>query len=161
MDIADRVVVILGGSGLVGSAIARKLIPMRPARIVIGSLWEEEAREAVEALRRVPGADEIELIPEWGDIFVRREHREYSRREILDSDELRRELVDDIFGELNEEAFRNSTLFSVLQRHRPHIVIDCINTATAIAYQSLFQSAQRLREASAEKRVYSAEVEAT
>ncbi|MEJ2342606.1 MAG: hypothetical protein P8Y10_10395, partial [Gemmatimonadales bacterium] len=64
------------------------------------------------------------------------------------------------FGELNEEAFENSTLFSLLQRHRPHIVIDCINTATAIAYQSLFQSAQRLREAAAEKRVYSAEVEA-
>jgi hypothetical protein len=68
--------------------------------------------------------------------------------------------VDDIFGELNEEAFENSTLFSLLQRHRPHIVIDCINTATAIAYQSLFQSAQRLREAASEKRVYSAEVEA-
>jgi hypothetical protein len=90
VDIADRVVVILGGSGLVGSAIARRLIPMRPARIVIGGLWEEEAREAVDALRNVPGVDEIEMIPEWGDIFVRREHRELSRREILDSDELRR-----------------------------------------------------------------------
>ncbi len=160
MDIADRVVVILGGSGLVGSAIARRLIPMGPARIVVGGLWEEEAREAVDALRSVPGADEIEMIPEWGDIFVRREHRELARQEILDSDELRRELVDDIFGELNDEAFESSTLFSLLQRHRPHIVIDCINTATAIAYQSLFQSAQRLREAAAEKRVYSAEVEA-
>jgi NAD(P)-dependent dehydrogenase (short-subunit alcohol dehydrogenase family) len=31
VDIADRVVVILGGSGLVGSAIARRLIPMTRA----------------------------------------------------------------------------------------------------------------------------------
>jgi hypothetical protein len=100
------------------------------------------------------------LIPEWGDIFVRRQHRERSREEIVRSDVLRKELVEDIFGELNEEAFANSTLFSLLQRHRPHIVIDCINTATAIAYQELFQSVQRLREASAEQRVYSAEVEA-
>ena len=160
MDIADRVVVILGGSGLVGSAIARRLIEHRPARVVIGGLWEEEAREAVESIRGAPGADEIELIPEWGDIFVRREHRERTREEILDSAELRKQLVEDIFGELNEEAFANSTLFSVLQRHRPHIVIDCINTATAIAYQELFQSVQRLREASTEQRVYSAEVEA-
>ena len=160
MDITDRVVVILGGAGLVGSAIARALIPLRPARVVVGGLWEEEARGAVDELRRLPGADEIELIPEWGDVFVRREHRELSRDEILATDDLRRQLVEDIFGELNDEAFNNSTLFSLLQRHRPHVVIDCINTATAIAYQELFGSVQRLRDATAEKRVYSAEVEA-
>ncbi len=160
MDIADRVVVILGGSGLVGSAIARRLIPLRPARIVVGGLREQEARDAVAELRGSPGADEIELIPEWGDIFVRRSHREHTRDEILASDKLRKELVEDIFGELSEEAFSNSTLFSLLQRHRPHIVIDCINTATAIAYQELFGSVQRLRVAAAEKRVDVAEVEA-
>ena len=160
MDIADRVVVILGGSGLVGSAIARRLIPLRPARIVVGGLREQEARDAVAELRGLPGADEIELIPEWGDIFVRRSHREHTRDEILASDKLRKELVEDIFGELSEEAFSNSTLFSLLQRHRPHIVIDCINTATAIAYQELFRSVQRLRVAAAEKRVDVAEVEA-
>ena len=160
MDIADRVVIILGGAGLVGSAIARKLIEHGPARIVVGGLWEEEAREAVELLRNVPGADEVELLPEWGDIFVRRDHAGRSREEIIRSDVLRKELVEDIFGQLNEEAFGHSTLFCLLQRHRPHIVIDCINTATAIAYQELFQSVQRLREAVADQRVYSAEVEA-
>ncbi|MEE9577720.1 MAG: short-chain dehydrogenase [Gemmatimonadota bacterium] len=159
MDIADRVTVILGGSGLVGSAIARRLIPLRPARIVIGGLREAEARDTVEELRRVPGADEIEIIPEWGDIFVRREHRELSRIAMLESKERRGELLEDIFGELNEEAFANSTLFSLLQRHRPHIVIDCINTATAIAYQELYASAQRLREAAAGGQVTPDDVE--
>jgi len=159
LDIDDRVTVILGGSGLVGSAIARRLIPLRPARIVIGGLREDEARDAVEEIRRVPGADEIELIPEWGDIFVRREHRELSRSAMLESKELRGELLEDIFGELNEEAFTNSTLFSLLQRHRPHIVIDCINTATAIAYQELYASAQRLREAAAAGQVTPDDVE--
>lgn len=160
MDIVDRVTVILGGSGLVGSAIARRLIPLRPARIVIGGLREDEARDTVEEIRQVPGADEIEIIPEWGDIFVRREHRELSRSAMLESEELRGELLEDIFGELNEEAFANSTLFSLLQRHRPHIVIDCINTATAIAYQELYASAQRLREAAAAGQVTPEDVEA-
>ena len=159
MDIADRVAVILGGSGLVGSAIARRLIPLRPARIVIGGLREDEARDTVEEIRRVPGADEIELIPEWGNIFVRREHRELSRSAMLESEKLRGELLEDIFGELNEEAFANSTLFSLLQRHRPHVVVDCINTATAIAYQELYASAQRLREAAAGGQVTPDEVE--
>ncbi|MEJ2339235.1 MAG: hypothetical protein P8Y15_10105 [Gemmatimonadales bacterium] len=140
MDIADRVVVILGGSGLVGSAIARRLIPMKPARIVIGGLWEEESREAVDALRSVPGADEIEIIPEWGDIFVRREHRELSRKEILGSDELRRELVDDIFGELNEEAFENSTLFSLLR------------SPTSLSSNRLNASARRRRKSACTRR---------
>lgn len=160
MDIVDRVTVILGGSGLVGSAIARRLIPLRPARIVIGGLREDEARDTVEEIRQVPGADEIEIIPEWGDIFVRREHRELSRSAMLESEELRGELLEDIFGKLNEEAFANSTLFSLLQRHRPHIVIDCINTATAIAYQELYASAQRLREAAATGQVTPEDVEA-
>jgi len=160
LDIVDRVTVILGGSGLVGSAIARRLIPLRPARIVIGGLREDEARDTVEEIRQVPGADEIEIIPEWGDIFVRREHRELSRSAMLESEELRGELLEDIFGKLNEEAFANSTLFSLLQRHRPHIVIDCINTATAIAYQELYASAQRLREAAATGQVTPEDVEA-
>jgi NAD(P)-dependent dehydrogenase (short-subunit alcohol dehydrogenase family) len=160
VDIADRVVVILGGSGLVGSAIARRLVAQRPAKIVVGGLWEEEAREAVAALREVSGAVEIELVPEWGDIFVRRAHRGHSRDEILASEQLRKELVDDIFGELNEEAYSRSTILSLLERHRPDIVVDCINTATAIAYQELFASALRLRAEAAEKRVFAAEVEA-
>ncbi len=147
MDIAGRRVVILGGSGLVGMAIARELLPFGPARLVVGGLREEEAREAVEALARRPGAADVELVPAWGNLFLRESDKDRSRAALTADPGSRRALLEDLFGPLDEEAFRRSALFSLLERHRPELVIDCINTATAIAYQDLFGTAERLRSA--------------
>ena len=47
MDIQNKTVLILGGFGLVGSAVARKLVPENPGKIIITSLFKAEAEEAV------------------------------------------------------------------------------------------------------------------
>lgn len=150
MDIAGRRVVILGGSGLVGMAIARRLLPFGPARLVVGGLREEEARGAVEELALEPGAGDVELVPTWGNLFLREADRERPRAELAAEATSRRALLEDLFGPLDEEAFRRTALFTLLETHRPHLVIDCVNTATAIAYQDLFGTAERLRVAAAE-----------
>ncbi|HEU0016125.1 MAG TPA: hypothetical protein VFQ45_20775, partial [Longimicrobium sp.] len=58
---------LLGGSGLVGMAIAREVLPQRPAQVVIGALSELEAMEGIDALRPIAGG--TELVPEWGNLF--------------------------------------------------------------------------------------------
>ena len=147
MDIQGKTVVMLGGSGLVGLAIGRKLIPLRPRRLVIAALRRGEAEEGVETLAAEPGAAGVELVPEWGDVLLRASRRDESRQELLASDEGRAEILDDLFGHhLGEADFQRSLLYDLLARHEPEIVIDCINTATAIAYQDLFRSASRIRE---------------
>jgi NAD(P)-dependent dehydrogenase (short-subunit alcohol dehydrogenase family) len=146
MDIQGRTIVLLGGSGLVGLAIARDLLPHRPRRIVIAALRRDEAEEGVRELSSYPSAEGVELVPEWGDVFLRPGRRNESRRDVLRSDEGRAEVLDDLFGDLREEDFRRSRLFDLIDGYRPDIIIDCINTATAIAYQDLFSSAQGLRE---------------
>ena len=50
MDILNKTILVLGGFGLVGSAVARKLIPENPKRIIITSLHLSEAKEAVKKL---------------------------------------------------------------------------------------------------------------
>ena len=50
MDIRDRDVLILGGYGLVGQAVARRLLPEAPRRMILLSLRRDEAEEAVRAL---------------------------------------------------------------------------------------------------------------
>jgi hypothetical protein len=50
-----------------------------------------------------------------------------------------------MFGDLSEEVVRRSCFGALLLRRRPDILIDCINTATAFAYQNIFQSSLRLR----------------
>ena len=48
MDISGRRVLMLGGAGLVGRAIARQMLPFKPARLIVAALREDEAREGVE-----------------------------------------------------------------------------------------------------------------
>ncbi|MFQ5680039.1 MAG: short-chain dehydrogenase [Gemmatimonadota bacterium] len=158
MDIEGRGVVILGGTGLVGRAIARRLLELGPERLVVAGLRKEEADRAVQELKRLPSAHRVELVPEWGDIFLRRTQKERSRAELLAERATRGELVEDVFGPLDAEALGRSQLFAVLDRHRPQIVIDCINTATAIAYQDLFSAVVQLRRACAEDGKLAAEV---
>ncbi|MDT8436775.1 MAG: short-chain dehydrogenase [Gemmatimonadota bacterium] len=146
MDIHGRNVLLLGGSGLVGLAIARKLMPLRPRRLVIAALRRGEAEEGVETLAAEPSAQGVELVAEWGDVLLRATRRDASRRELMQTDEGRAEILDDLFGSLSGEDFRRSLLYDLLDRHEPEIVIDCINLATAIAYQDLFRSASGIRE---------------
>jgi len=146
MDIQGRNILLLGGSGLVGMAIARDLLPHGPARIVIAALRREESDQGVRELSEEPDASGVEIISEWGDVFLRPGRREDSRREMLRQDDGRAEILDDLFGDLREDDFRRSLLFDMIDRYRPEIVIDCINTATAIAYQDLFTSAADIRD---------------
>jgi NAD(P)-dependent dehydrogenase (short-subunit alcohol dehydrogenase family) len=146
MDIKGRNILILGGSGLIGIAIARKLLPLRPRRLAIAALRRDEAEEGVATLREMPESEGVELIAEWGDILLRSTRRDDSRSAMLETDEGRAEILADLLGHLTEADFGRNFLFSLLETHKPEIVIDCVNTATAIAYQDLFKSAGRLRD---------------
>lgn len=147
MEIANRSILILGGPGLVGMAVARALCEHRPARLILSALTREEAERGIEELRADPCYDaSIELVPEWGDLFVPWSLAERRRAEVLADADARALLLDDLFGELSDEVLERSALGSLLLRHEPDIVVDSVNTATAFAYQNVFASAQRLRE---------------
>ncbi|CUU10498.1 hypothetical protein JGI3_01868 [Candidatus Kryptobacter tengchongensis] len=142
MDIKGKSVLILGAWGLVGSAVTRRIVQEKPRNIIVASLKQWEAEEAVEKLRKeFPEFDRNFFIPWWGNIFVRDEFKDMSREEILSNPEYRRTLINDILGELTDEILKQSALYKLLNRFSPEIVIDCINTATAIAYQDIFTSA--------------------
>ena len=59
MDLRDKTVLILGGAGLVGIAVARKILESRPERIVIGSLRREESEAALAELRSDPRTEGV------------------------------------------------------------------------------------------------------
>jgi NAD(P)-dependent dehydrogenase (short-subunit alcohol dehydrogenase family) len=149
MDLRDKTVLILGGAGLVGIAVARKMLEDRPARIAIGSLRKEEAEDAVEELRHDPLSEGVVLDPVWGDLFVPDSLKDRSRKDVLDDPEARALLVDDLYGELTEEVFQGSSFGRLLLDVKPQILVDSVNTAGALAYQNAFASAADLRNAAA------------
>lgn len=146
MDIRGARILLLGGSGLVGMAVARQLLPYGPAALVISALTEREATAAVEELRAEAGAADVALVAEWGDVFVPRAYKDRRRAEILADPEARAVLLDGLYGGVGEDAVAQSALGALLLEHRPQIVVDCINTATVFAYQNVYSSVATLRE---------------
>ena len=145
MNINGSTVLVLGGWGLVGSAVCRKLMEFNPARIIVTSLKQHEAEEAVKELFTLyPDSPTDMFIPWWGNVFTRTSWKDLPREDILKDSEKRRILVDDCIDELNTEILQSSALYDVLITYKPDAVIDCINTATAIAYQDIYAGARKI-----------------
>lgn len=142
MDITGKRVLVLGGWGLVGSAVCRRLFSEKPQAVIVASLRREEAEDACKTY--AAEAPDIEFIPEWGDIFVRYEFREYHREELLQDAEKRHRLMLDCMEKLDETILIASTLYKMIATHQPHIVIDCVNSATGLAYQDMFTGSRRV-----------------
>jgi NAD(P)-dependent dehydrogenase (short-subunit alcohol dehydrogenase family) len=151
MELQGRTILILGGAGLVGEAVARALLDHEPARIVVAGLTRDEAEESVAELRAESEGSATAIDPYWGDLFVPEAMKDRPRGEVLKDAESRTLLVDDLYGELTDDVFRRSALGSLLLDVEPDIVIDSINTAGALAYQNFFNSAMGLRAAAREE----------
>jgi hypothetical protein len=150
MDVKGSDVLILGGSGLVGMAVARELMPYEPSLVVICGLTRGEAEGAVAELGSDPARQpDTRLEAAWGDLFVPEALRERTRRDVLADPAARALMLDELYGDLTDDAVSGSTLGALLLRLKPRIVIDCVNTATAFAYQNVFDSAQRMRQSAA------------
>ena len=142
MDLENKTIVILGGSGLVGHAIAHKLVDYRPAKIVLVALFETEVREAAASLEAVRGSTQIES--DWGNVFLPAKAAKETRTRMLEDASLRRLVIDDLLGTFSPAILKRSFLYELLTHYQPDAVIDCINTATAFAYQDVFSSAREL-----------------
>lgn len=158
MDIKNKTVLVIGGWGLVGSAVCRKLMEEQPRRMIVTSLLREEAMEAVEHLRQeYPHVGKNFFIPWWGNIFVRYQLKDLAREEMLSNEKFRAMIIDDIVEELTPQVLKRSALYHLIQQYKPDIVIDCVNSATAIAYQDLFHVSrevlQSIRQARRKKSV--------
>ncbi len=102
-----------------------------------------------------PGT-ETEILPVWGDVLLRAawqadEGDVHPRIRVLEQPEQRRRLVGDILDELDADILQQSLLYQLitgswqgLDDRGADIVIDCMNTATAVAYQNIYQAARRL-----------------
>jgi hypothetical protein len=153
MGVRDRSVLVLGGHGLVGLAVCRELLRRRPGRLVVSARGRAHAVAAVEELSREAEAG-TRLRPAWGDVFFPAEWQlrdAVEREAALAEPSRRRRLIAELLEPLDEAILEGSTLARQILGQTPgldgrpaEIVVDCINTATAVAYQDLYGEAQRL-----------------
>lgn len=142
MDIKGSKVLVLGGWGLVGTAVCKRLVEREASEIIVLSREKWQAEETAALLNETTA---ITLTPEWGNIFVRDRFKDLSRFEILDDERNREILINDVLSDLNEEILRHSFLYKVIKKHRPSVIVDCVNSATALAYQDIFTCSLEVR----------------
>ena len=133
---------ILGGAGMVGVQVAREAVrELHPKRIVISSLTQREVDEAIEILRR---ESDVEYVGAAGDIFLPKALQGIDRAQLIAN----REHFDALFAEIFSPAadtFEDSALYKLIAEHQPEAIVDCINTATAIAYLDVFTVSERTK----------------
>ena len=130
MNLDNRKILVLGGYGLVGMAVCRELLLRKPREIQIHSLRMEESEAAREELAPEAGATVLSVSA--GDIFG------------LGHGGSRRERIAAQLLPLDGEGLESFVLYSLLAESRPDVVIDCVNTATGIAYRDIFRSAEKV-----------------
>lgn len=146
MDIKNKTILVLGGWGLVGNSLTRKLVNENPKKIIVTSLKKEEAEEQVTNLKTdYPNMPEDFFIPWWGNIFVRYDFKDIKRFDLLKSKETRQTLMSDTMEEMNQEILHQSTIYKLISEHKPDIIIDSINAATGIAYQDVYTTYRTIK----------------
>jgi hypothetical protein len=140
MQLENSSVLILGGAGLVGGAIAKKLMAKSLKKLIISSLKKEEADQAVRDLKEEFTGLETEIVPTWGNIFTREDWKDENYGNLLSNPEKRRLVIRDTFGDLDSTVKHKSALYKLIMAHKPDLIIDCINTATGIAYRDIYSS---------------------
>jgi hypothetical protein len=159
MDIKGRNLLLLGGAGMVGTAVCRRVLELNPARLVVAARREFKAKIAAERLRAEFPQTVTRILPVWGDVFLRADWQRAgapSRTSILADRALRRRLLADILEPLDPDIVTSSFLTQLVTGNAPglddipsSVVIDCMNTATAVSYQNIFSAAHRLADLAA------------
>ncbi len=137
---------------MVGRAVCRELLDQAPRCIVLASFSEHETRAALTTLeeefahlrRFNPGLPEVELRGEWGNLFVRDTYSHCHFNDILAQPEGRATLIEDTFVPLQQKTLERMTLYQIITRNRPDIIVDAVNTATGIAYCDVFAQARNV-----------------
>jgi hypothetical protein len=103
-----------------------------------------EAEEACRKLEKEFG-DKVAFVPESGNLFVPTELSEKSRGDLLKDIQTRKKLLGALYDSF-DGAYEDNHLVHLIRRHRPEVIIDCVNTATGISYQDVFDGAAKVRE---------------
>ena len=143
---AERLL-ILGGGGMVGLQVAREAArELDPSEIIISGLTEAEVNDAVETLSKEAAENgwNIRFSGAAGDIFLPVSLQGRARQDLVADGKLFDELFNDIFAP-DPDAWKSSALYELIDRHKPDVVVDCINTATAISYQDVYTTSRKVK----------------
>jgi hypothetical protein len=137
---------ILGGGGMIGAQIVHRICrELHPRAVIVCSRELAEVQEIIDHSRTE--FPDVDFVGFGGDVFLRAEwntddenHR-LNRSQLMESVESRAALFDDVFHDF-DAAYHRSQLARLILEHKPDVIVDSINTATAISYQDVYTASE-------------------
>jgi hypothetical protein len=161
MDINGKRIMIFGAFGQCGAAITKLILrTAAPEQLILTSLHRTEAESIVADARRWANACQpdslIDLVAEAGNILLS-DRLEQSFKRLRAGEDAEAEYFDGVlkfvfrdYHEFTPEDKQDVFIYRLLTRYKPHILIDCVNTATGLAYQDIFSVAKAYLERKAQ-----------
>jgi len=136
---------------LVGRAVLQRAVG-RSRHVFVVGLRRSEVEETLSLFSKNPRPKRHPVLGEyllagkvagfWGDIFLSIKMKDVSRREINEDESVRMTVIEDLLGLVRgRKRKRQNFLRALLKYLKPDVVVDTVNTATAIAYRDVFQNA--------------------
>ena len=135
---------ILGGGGMIGAQVVHRICrELQPRAVVVCSRELAEVQEIIDHSRIA--FPEVDFVGFGGDVFLRSEwnadDKTCNRSRLMESAESRAALFDDVFHDF-DAAYQHSQLARLILEHKPDVIVDSINTATAISYQDVYTASE-------------------
>ena len=120
--------ILVLGVGQIGKAITKRLIEQGPERIILHNLTKNESDYCCEYFSKY--CKNIELIPSYGDVFLPFDFNKLTTME--EQLENKDELLNFYYSDLSPEILKKSTLYKLVQKWKPDLIIDAINSGTVL-----------------------------
>lgn len=115
------------GTGQIGKAILNKLVLNNPKKIVVHNLTKEESEAVCNKYKKL--YPNIEFISSYGNIFMPYSLKDLSNRNLYEKSS---EIIDYFYNEINQNVLMKSTIVTLIDKYRPNLIVDAINTATVL-----------------------------
>lgn len=126
-----RILVI--GAGQIGEACAVRFAKDEPKEIILHTLTQVEAIQAIRNIQpRI--SKKTKLTPSWGNILVPKELIYTSREELLSDGKKLEQLINYYYANLSKSLLENSALYTIIEKWKPNVIVDGVNTATVVGY---------------------------
>lgn len=120
--------ILVLGVGQIGKAITKKIIEQKPERIILHNLTAKESEYCCEHFSKY--CKNIDLIPSYGDVFLPFEFNKLTtmKEQLKNKDAL----LNFYYSDLSPDILKKSTLYKLVQKWEPDLIIDAINSGTVL-----------------------------
>lgn len=132
-QLSNKTILIIG-AGNVGEACAFRLIKHKVKKIILHTLTEKKANEVFARVKEYDKESSTIIEMSWGNVLLPKNLAYKNKNEILESKEDSNILLSYYFEPLNDNILETNFLYSLVEKFKPDIIIDAINTATVIGY---------------------------